>query len=129
MLATLRLDPARAPLISGFVDSYLRLSAQEMQELLQSAQMLPLAERETVMPLTISWKEEGRAEGRVEGRVEGRTEGARLMLRLAVEKRLGIPSGQQEARLAAIDSIERLEQMMRRLYQAESWDDLLAGNA
>jgi hypothetical protein len=31
LLATLRLDPARTRLISGFVDTYLRLNGQEMQ--------------------------------------------------------------------------------------------------
>ena len=36
LLATLRLDPARTKLISGFVDSYLKLTAQETQELLRA---------------------------------------------------------------------------------------------
>jgi len=31
LLATLRLDPARTRLISGFVDTYLRLNTQEEQ--------------------------------------------------------------------------------------------------
>ena len=70
------------------------------------------------MPLTISWKEEGR--------VEGRMQGTREMLRVACESRFGRPSPQIEAKLAAIVSVERLQQLMRRSYQVESWDDLLA---
>jgi hypothetical protein len=31
LLATLRLDPGRMKLISGFIDTYLRLSAEEEQ--------------------------------------------------------------------------------------------------
>lgn len=117
LLATLKLDPARTRLISGFVDSYLQLTAQEMREFLRAIEALPTAEKEAAMPLTISWKEEGRLEGE------------RQMLRLAAESRLGAPSQQALARLEKMDSSERLEVLMRRLFQVESWDDLLADEA
>ena len=64
LLVTLHLDPARMRLISGFVDSYLRLTAKE--ELLfekQADTLLGRTEQKKVMELTTSWKEEGRQEG------------------------------------------------------------------
>ncbi len=118
LLATLRLDPARTQLISGFVDSYLRLSAQENQEFLRGVAALPAEERKATMPLTISWKEEGRVEGRVEG--------ARELVLKVCRKRLGTPDPQAEAKLNAIDSVERLDGLIDRLDQSETWDDLLA---
>src|SRR6266404_8814927 len=57
LLVTLRLDPARMRLISGFIDSYLRLNAQE--ELLfeqQAITLLDTTEQAKVMELTTSWE-------------------------------------------------------------------------
>ena len=68
LLVTLRLDPARMRLISGFIDGYLRLSAQE--ELLfeqESAKLLDRAEQARVMELTTSWEEKGIEKGLKEG--------------------------------------------------------------
>ena len=59
MLATLRLDPARTRLISGFVDTYLRLNGQEMQVFEEEIGKLEQAEQETVMQIVTSWMEQG----------------------------------------------------------------------
>ncbi len=71
LLTRLRLTPVRARFLSGFIDTYLRLSVQEtllFQE--QTDRLLNRTERNKVMELTTSWKEEGRQEGRQEGRVD-----------------------------------------------------------
>jgi Domain of unknown function (DUF4351)/Putative transposase, YhgA-like len=67
LLTRLRLAPERARFLSGFIDTFLRLNAQE--RLLFEAQsdtILNRTERKKVMELTTSWKEEGRQEGQVE---------------------------------------------------------------
>ena len=126
LLATLRLDPARTQLIAGFVDSYLRLTAQEIQIFDRDLAALPQEERDETMPLTISWKEEGRVEGRAEGRVEGRVESKREILLHLGAQRLGIPSTQVENALLAINSEERLLALIDNLSSVETWGDLLA---
>jgi hypothetical protein len=63
MLATLRLDPARIALISGFVDTYLKLEPHEQRLFDSELESVPEREKESVMEITTSWKEEGRQEG------------------------------------------------------------------
>ncbi len=68
LLATLRLDPARVQLISGFVDTYLRLTESESEAFKQELGRIESREvKEEVMELTTSWKEEGIEEGLREG--------------------------------------------------------------
>ena len=59
MIARLKLDPARTKLLSSFVDSYIRLLEAERKKLDAEMQKLPLKEKEEVMELMTSWKEEG----------------------------------------------------------------------
>lgn len=58
LLATLRLDPARTRLISGFVDTYLRLNTQESEVFQEELGRLEETEREGIMQITTSWAEE-----------------------------------------------------------------------
>jgi Domain of unknown function (DUF4351) len=60
MIANLKLDKARAFLISGFIDNYLRLSPIEEQQFLVEVDKIRLpTEREDVMEVTTSWMEQG----------------------------------------------------------------------
>ncbi|NEP46422.1 MAG: DUF4351 domain-containing protein [Okeania sp. SIO2H7] len=59
LLATLKLDPARMQLISGFVDTYLRLNAEEKVQLNSQINTLQSNEKEEVMEIVTSWMEEG----------------------------------------------------------------------
>ena len=65
MLATLQLDPARTQLISGFVDTYLRLNEAEKTTFQQDLENIGLAQEEKVMKIVTSWMEEGRTEERL----------------------------------------------------------------
>ena len=47
------------------------------------------------------------------------------MLVLACKGRLGEPSDATTAKLAAIDSVARLENIVTRLFAVETWDQLL----
>jgi hypothetical protein len=75
LLATLWLDPARTRLISGFVDTYLRLTMQEEQVFQGEVGTLEATEREGIMQIVTSWMEQGIAEGERHGEQRGRTEG------------------------------------------------------
>lgn len=58
-LATLRLDAARSQLISGFVDTYLRLNEPEERVFRAEIDRLGETEREGVMEIVTSWMEQG----------------------------------------------------------------------
>jgi len=68
LLVTLRLDPARMQLISGFVDTYLRLTPSEESEFVTELAQEAVNIREEVMEIVTSWQLRGREEGREEGR-------------------------------------------------------------
>jgi hypothetical protein len=110
LLVTLRLDPARMRLISGFIDSYLRLNQQEtllFQE--QAATLLQQDEKTGVMELTTSWKEEGIEIGKEEGIAIGREKERQLVLRL-LRKKFGSLDPQWESRIAQF-SFEQLAEL------------------
>jgi predicted transposase YdaD len=55
LLATLRLDPARTRLISGFVDTYLNLNLQEEQRFQEEIGKLREPDKEEIMEIVTSW--------------------------------------------------------------------------
>ncbi|MBN3921947.1 Rpn family recombination-promoting nuclease/putative transposase [Nostoc sp. NMS4] len=59
LLTTLTLDPARMQLISGFIDTYLRLDDTEKQVFQAVISTMGLDEREEVMQIVTSWQQEG----------------------------------------------------------------------
>jgi hypothetical protein len=64
LLVNLQLDPARNFLISGFVDTYLRLNPAEEQVFqTEIARIEPATEQEKIMQLTTSWMEQGIEQG------------------------------------------------------------------
>lgn len=66
------------------------------------------------------------ARGEAKGEIKGRLAEARRMLILLGNKRLGAPSDAVQARLAAITSRERIENLALNVSDVETWDDLLA---
>ena len=109
MLARLQLDPARRELISGFIDSYLRLTMEEEQQFGAELHELNPQERESVMEIVTSWMERGLEQGRQRdwSRAGGRS--AQLLLRL-LRKRLGDLDSAVEEQIAGL-SADRLEQL------------------
>lgn len=63
LLATLRLDPAKTRLISGFIDTYLRLNQQEEQVFQVEIGKIEATEREGIMEIVTSWMEQGMERG------------------------------------------------------------------
>jgi len=120
LLATLKLDPARMQLISGFVDTYLRLNQSEQEQFRAQLGTIRATEQEQVMQIVTSWMEQGieqgleqgRLEGRLEGKLEGRLEGQRaealsFVLRL-LTRRLGTLPTETQQQIAQL-SLTQLE--------------------
>ncbi|BAY14617.1 hypothetical protein NIES21_03740 [Anabaenopsis circularis NIES-21] len=63
LLATLKLDPARTRLISGFVDTYLQLNQQEEQVFQEEIDRLEMNSQENVMEIVTSWMRQGIEQG------------------------------------------------------------------
>jgi predicted transposase YdaD len=68
---------------------------------------------------------EGREEGREEGRAEGSALEARRILLTLGTKRFGEPAPPVRAALEAERGIERLEELVRRVVDVSSWEELL----
>jgi predicted transposase YdaD len=69
---------------------------------------------------------EGREEGREEGLELGRLEGERRLLLRIGERRFGRPDARTKRALARITDRERLERLGERIFEATTWQDLLA---
>jgi len=63
--ATLNVNPAKMQLISGFVDTYLRLNAQEEQVFQTQLAQLQPQEEEPIMEIVTSWMEQGIERGQM----------------------------------------------------------------
>ncbi len=115
ILTTLKLDPARTQLISGFVDTYLRLNRQEIEQFQAEIGRMDLVQQEQIMQLTTSWKEEGILEGRQQGQLQ-------LVLRLLARRVGDLP----EATIAQIQqlSIAQRESLGDALLDFSSFEDL-----
>jgi len=113
LLATLQLDPARIQLISGFIDTYLRLNAQE-EEIFQTeiAQFEP-TQQEVVMQIVTSWMEEGMQQGEL-----------KIIQRL-LTKRIGVITAELQERLRGL-SLTQLEDLAEGLLDFSTEADLVA---
>jgi hypothetical protein len=115
LLATLSLDPKKSHLISDFVDSYLQLDPGEVRVFSSSLEKLPQEERQGIMQITNSWKEEGRNEGLVEGLLEG--------LETALELKFGPPARPLILRMQNY-SLDELQELRRKLLVGAQLDEL-----
>ena len=120
LLATLRLDPARMQLISGFIDTYLRLSAEEEEIFRTEIARFEPVEQEVVMQIVTSWMEEGLQRGRLEGRLEG--ELALIMRQLT--RRIGTVEPELHDRIRQL-SLTQLEDLAEALLDFSDKGDLV----
>lgn len=114
MIARLKLDQARTRLLTGFVDTYLRLSESDNERFSRELKQLPEREREKVMELTTSWKEEGIQIGLQQGRQEGRQEGECAIVLRLLTHRLGQLSIATKKRIEQL-SLSQLEALSEAL--------------
>lgn len=62
LMVTLKLNSAKMQLISGFIDNYLNLNSQEKSIFQTELSKMKIEEKEQIMQITTSWKEEGKLE-------------------------------------------------------------------
>jgi Domain of unknown function (DUF4351) len=116
MIASLKLDKARTFLISGFIDNYLQLTPVEKQQFQVEVAKIKLpTERENVMELTTSWKEEGI--------VQGRESATRIIVSKQLTRKFGNLSPELLARVNGL-SIDRVEALTEDLLDFASVGDL-----
>ena len=118
LLATLRLAPAKMQLISGFVDTYLRLN--EAEEVVFEAELnrMGLSEEEEarVMEIVTSWMEKGIERGFQQGFQQALAREAALVLYQLNERFQGIPQSlEDEIRRLSIVEIELLGEALFKL--------------
>lgn len=133
LLATLRLDPARMQLISGFIDTYLRLGAEEEKLLRDEIAKMEPVQQEEVMRIVTSWMEEGIEQGLQQGIEQGVQQGLQqgkqeeavsLILRL-LPRRIGALSPELQARIQQL-SLPQLEDLAEALLDFTNEGDLVA---
>ncbi len=113
LLASLRLDPARATVIGVFVESYLALTAQEMTQYERVMEKFTPTERTETMELMTSWQEVGITQGKEE-----------LVMR-QIRRRLGAVPAEAATRLSLL-SAEQLDELGEALLDFETTADLEA---
>jgi hypothetical protein len=120
LLATLRLDPARMKLISGFVDTYLRLSTAEEKLFQADIARIEPNQQEVVMQIVTSWMEEGLNQGLQRGKLE---EAIALIWRL-LQRRIGEITPELRSRIGQL-SLTQLEDLGEALLDFSSQVDLV----
>ena len=115
-IANLKLDPARVSILSGFVDSYLRLNAIELSEFEgEVASIKKETEKEGVMQIVTSWMEQGIEQGE-------QKEALRLVSRV-LNRRVGELDAGEIDRLQQL-SVARLEDLLDAALDFTSRSDL-----
>lgn len=117
MLATLQLDPARTMFLSQFIDTYLKLAADEEQRFQAEVDRLETAERDAIMQTVTSWEERGLIRGRLEGQVQ-------LVLRL-LHRKVGTIPAEVETDIQALDT-DQIEALGEALLEFDDISDLIA---
>jgi flagellar biosynthesis/type III secretory pathway protein FliH len=125
LLHRLGLNPAQVQLISGFIDTYLKLNpAEEAAFQAELANILP-TEQEGVMEIVTSWMERGIEQGREQGLEQGREQGIAEVVERLLNRRFGSlsPSLQEAVRRL---SVAQLEELAEALLDFENEADLEA---
>ncbi|MGL5941772.1 MAG: DUF4351 domain-containing protein, partial [Waterburya sp.] len=115
LMVTLKLDPAKMQLISGFIDTYLNLNPDEEQIFQAQLNTMEIKQREQIMEITTSWKEEGRLEGRLEEKLS-------IALRL-LNRKLGTLPQAIADRVKSLES-SQLDTLTEDLLLFQTLDDL-----
>lgn len=115
MLVTLQLNPAKIELISGFIDTYLRLNTTEEQELNTELKQANLVEEEQIMEIVTSWMEKGIEQG-----IE---QGEQKIIKRQLKRRFNNINPALESRITSLSS-EQIENLADAIFDLQSLDDL-----
>ncbi|BAT53741.1 hypothetical protein NOS3756_27030 [Nostoc sp. NIES-3756] len=108
MLVTLQLNPAKMELISGFIDTYLRLNATEEQALDTELKQANLVEEEAIMEIVTSWMEKGEQK----------------IVKRQVKRRFNNIDSTLENRIDSL-SVEQIENLADAIFDFQSLEDLI----
>ncbi len=129
LLASLGLNPAKMQLISGFIDTYLKLNPEEKIRFEAELATIEPRQQEDVMQIVTSWMEEGIERG-IErgikrGIEQGRKQGELALLNRQLNRRFGSLSPQLQERIDNLP-IAELEELGEALLDFTTIDDLEA---
>ncbi|MFM6339184.1 MAG: Rpn family recombination-promoting nuclease/putative transposase [Dolichospermum sp.] len=126
LLVTLKLNPAKMQLISGFIDTYLRLNKIEEQRFKAEIGSLIPAEKEEVMQIVTSWMEQGIEKGIEQGIEQGRQEAITkekdLIVR-QIKRKVGNIDMELETRVKSLN-LEVIELLAEAIFDFATAEDL-----
>jgi len=125
LLLTLKLNPAKERMVTGFIDTYLSLTADETKQYERKRNKLREPEQEAIMEIETSWSKAGRRLGRKEGLKKGRQEGRQEGLAKGLAKGMLLTvSKWLSRRFGTMDkhTLERLENLAAEELEALSGD-------
>jgi hypothetical protein len=117
LLANLGLNPAQMQLISGFIDTYLELNAEEQRTFAEQLATIEPRQEEEVMEIVTSWMREGIQTGKQQEAV--------LLIMRQLNRRCGALSPQLQERVTSL-SVPQLEDLGEALLDFTGVDDLVA---
>jgi hypothetical protein len=127
MLVTLQLNPAKIELISGFIDTYLRLNTAEEEELNTELKQANLVEEEQIMEIVTSWMEkgieQGIEQGIKQGIKQGIEQGEQKIIKRQVKRRFNNITPTLESQINSLSS-EQLENLADVIFDLQSLADL-----
>lgn len=123
MLVTLQLNPAKIELISGFIDTYLRLNTAEEEELNTELKQANLVEEEQIMEIVTSWMEKGIEKGIEQGIKQGIEQGEQKIIKRQLQRRFNNITPTLESQINSLSSAQ-LENLADVIFDLQSLADL-----
>jgi hypothetical protein len=114
LLVTLKLNPAKMQLISGFIDTYLRLNKIEEQKFAAEVSSFIPTEKEEVMEIVTTWMEEG---------IERGIEREKNLILRQINRKLGQINLELETKIRSLN-IEILESLGEEIFDLDTVADL-----
>jgi predicted transposase YdaD len=114
LLVTLKLNPAKMQLISGFIDTYLRLNKIEEDKFQIEVGTLITEEKEEVMQIVTSWMEEG---------IERGIEREKNLIIRQINRKFGQIDLELETKIRSLN-IEIIEALGEAIFDLDDVEDL-----
>ncbi|ULP72958.1 hypothetical protein BDGGKGIB_02610 [Nodularia sphaerocarpa UHCC 0038] len=118
LLVTLKLNPAKMQLISGFIDTYLSLNQQEEIAFKSELGLLEPQEQEEVMQIVTSWMRQGIEQG-----IEQGMEREKDLIIRQIKRKLGEIDRELESRIRSYD-LDLVESLAEELWDFSTVQDL-----
>ncbi len=123
LLITLKLNPAKMQLISGFIDTYLNLNPVEEIQFQEEISTFSQPVQEGVMQITTSWMRQGIELGIEQGIEQGIEREKTLILR-QIKRKLGEINPSLETKIMQL-SIDDVEVLGEALFDFSTVEDLI----